>query len=362
MAKKYLNPLFKFLENKHKKHADNLLQNGNIRIATLHEFRNSTLYKNTTSDENEGKLWIDNYYNLYEGYAKKANGLLPFFYPNHRVIKIYNDRYAGHIDLPNMHIYCTSMRLFSGSILQAASEDKHACVMIYNPEKFFKVITKAISLPFIKSDCCVYRGKNLQARFIEEIDPHLHSETNKYLKNFFNIAFLKPQEYSNHTEFRTIWSDIKNLPYQYTAQFLKNKSDHNHNNRVKAIMKNIAELSNFCLEVDISKVNIDTIFSKNGSIIEGRVHHIDGEDSYFEIYQPFEFFSPIVIEEDGERKLGFLAPSNTINARNVYGKNSYCEDALLVDKIDNKTCAIYCVTPLDKIKKISFITKEHLAH
>lgn len=102
-------PAFKFLSSQH---ARALLDNGNVHLPTIQEFRDPSRYKGKLLDVREGQVKLVSRYTHYEGLAKDANGTLPRFYPPDQRLDVLNSEWAEELDFSNAHLYCATRFFF----------------------------------------------------------------------------------------------------------------------------------------------------------------------------------------------------------------------------------------------------------
>jgi len=242
-------PIFKFLNEKWSKA---LLEDGNVRLATLYEFRCATDYKGKILDEDEGKVFVMNKSDI--------------------------NKTLHVLTSPNLHIYSSSQYLFSDTYSQSVEDGKDTCVMISNPIEFFKIVSKAVGFDEPIQNPCNYEGR----QFPED---HII-----FRSNILSLAFQKPPEYKNHREYRSVWRNVIE-------------------NNVKGFSKNIPEVTPFCIKVDIDAVDTNVI--KGDGVkkqIEIRVILKDESKPMILRYsRPFELFTPIIFQQDSEEEelIGF---------------------------------------------------------
>lgn len=244
----FIFPVFKFLSHEH---AQKLLNNGNVHLPTLHEFRDKSVYKGKILDTEEGKIQLINYYGSYEGLAKDANGTLPLFFPPYHKISAFQTKFQQHLQFSNILIYCVTRFLFSDSLKWAVEEKKDTCVLITDFEKFLSLLSSILEdVRFHSVGECNYLG-----RIIEEKNPGAQSLTNYFLANNHQIAYLKPKEYKEQREIRAIW-------YSESKE------------QITPITTDVQNISHLTLPVNISGISFDEI--KEGKIKVGaRIHKLD---------------------------------------------------------------------------------------
>jgi hypothetical protein len=257
-------PIFKFLE---KKYINSTIIDGEIRIATLHEFRDKEKYKGKIFDDKEGILTIINKYS-FEKIKEECGGLLHYKetsininLSNYKILK-------KKILLENHYIYSVSSNLFTDSFLQAIEDSKNACVMIVFPKTFFQKVTFNMKMAqFIGFKKCLYTGK-----ILTEINPIKNSKSDYFLNNKEEILFLKPNSYHRQMEARAVW---KSFEKEINYIFIKNTT-----------------LTPYMREIVIDMDSYDNILSKSKFKIT--VVKKNGKDAIGYIERPAELFSPVI--------------------------------------------------------------------
>jgi hypothetical protein len=154
--------LYKYLEEKY---AVKMLQEGNIRIGSLYEYR--THWNDQIRDEEEGKVSSNQYVPHYSPrsgepvpeMAKEAINL-----PDYSKLNLKNVYFEKAQELSNGNIYCTTLEASEAVMKEFNSE---ACIEIINITKFNNIILKklmkeglsngnAVLLP------CTYEGRLLR--------------------------------------------------------------------------------------------------------------------------------------------------------------------------------------------------------
>lgn len=324
----FIFPVFKFLSHNH---AQSLINDGNVHLPTLHEFRDDKAYKGKILDTEEGKIQLLNYYDCYEGLAKNADGALPLFFPPYHKISALQNNFQQHLEASNIYIYCVTRFLFSDSLKWAAEEKKDTCVLITDFEKLLSHVTSNLEdVKFHSVGECKYLG-----RTIEENNPGPQSLTNYFLANNHQIAYLKPKEYKEQREIRAIWySDSKE--------------------KVAPITKNIENVNSLTIPVDISGINFDEI--KEGKIKLGaRIHKRDKkEPAEYVIEKPFGFCTPVIFRnKEGPWYLGFMYPGNPKHVENGHFKYAS------IGISDSRLGLIFCCVELENVESIEFIQLEN---
>ena len=328
-----IHPLFKFAR---RDHALSMVEDGTIRISTLHEFQDWESYSGEIFDAGEGKVHFVNEYSHYAGRAGDANGLLRTQYKNpDEDIDIRNQELKKTLEAENLYIYSTSRYLFTESLWQA-KKDKHlqndetGCTLITNPQGFFHTISDSIDKlrPFAFGHC------NYSGRTIREADPGPDCITNRFIAEPVRALFVKPENHRNYMEHRAIW-----------------KADDDQ--EMKAFCPTIPELCDHVIEVDVTGIDLaalEVIKDRGGGrALRLQVHLADQEHpSWFGWLFPHQVFTPIIYDDaqSGTRMLGFR-PRDVGN----------------YDHLAIHHCGIYydlarqlfCINELERITKIELI-------
>ena len=155
----FIFPAFKFLS---REHACKLLDNGNVHLPTIQEFRDPNRYKGRLLDVREGQVKLVSRYTHYEGLAKDAHGTLPRFYPPDQRLDVSNMEYAEELEFSNAYLYCTTGRFFSDSLEWAIGEKRDSCVLITDFEAFLRRVSDALShLQLRGFGECLYIGRDI---------------------------------------------------------------------------------------------------------------------------------------------------------------------------------------------------------
>lgn len=258
-------PIFKFLPEEWSRA---LLEKGNVRLATLYEFRDARDYSGKIFDEDEGKAFMTS--------------------------KVDLKRTLCTLTLPNLHIYSSSLYLFSDTYIQSVEDGKNSCVMITNPTEFFQKVSNNFGLGEPMQYPCNYEGR---------IFPEDHKI---FRSNKFSLAFQKPVEYKGHREFRAVWREMLD----------DNK---------RGFSKNVPEVIPFCIKVDIEQVNPNIINGEGKKKqIEIKVIHNDGSEPMICRYsRPFELFTPVLFQNESsdEVLIGFTQDAPDGNYRLEYASS-----------------------------------------
>jgi hypothetical protein len=188
--------LYKYLK---KKYALDLVQNGNIRIGTFEEYRNSE--NPERGDEKEGTL--SQYTKLDKPLEVRRpddlkgafKELIHFSGKGEGKGKLILNFKQGVVNtkIPNAYLYCLTKE-YSLNIMNEFETD---CILnLTNPKKFFNLIHEALNQlnsPLnSKADSCQYLG--------HEFD---------YDSNHPDIFFLKDKSYSHQREYRMVSTFIR---------------------------------------------------------------------------------------------------------------------------------------------------------
>lgn len=322
--------LFKFNDEEH---SDSLVEEGTIKISTLHEFRESLDYDGEILDPEEGILHLSNCYHHYDGLAKNADGLIPIKFSPYERITLRDARITHTLELENCNIYSTSEFLFTDSLWQAKKDRDRkgktsGCVLITDARSFFQTISN--HLPLLKPigmSRCQYLG-----RTIDEINPDRDSSTNRFLSYPEEMLFVKPEHHKQYMEVRAAWA--------------------NEESDTKSIITTIPELINFTMKIDVSAVDFDELSRlRDGgqqTMLQTDVVLKDRDRLArfgFGFGFPNEVFSPrIYAEEDtGRKMLGFRSQSTGLYAGGII---SGCEIAMDAGR------QLVCINELDRIESI----------
>lgn len=182
-------PLYKFLKSEY---ADNLFNNGELRIGTLYDFRNHEAYGNKRGDKDEGQKAIyENVNTLVE--SAENNTLSPFVKQVFSIkqgvtnIRIENITVSQPLNSADCYIYCMSYE-FNENLYEEFQAD--VCIEIKSPYKFIGAISKCFkNSDFIKLSKIIYTQRN---------QPYgQHDE--------YHAATIKSENYKPQKEVRSIW-------------------------------------------------------------------------------------------------------------------------------------------------------------
>lgn len=286
-------PVFKFMKVEHSK---KLLEQGNVHIPTIKEFRNSTIYSGTIYDRNEGKFCIINQYLAYDT-RNGIFGLLRFSEKELNGSKISFKVMTKDIDLPQSNIYCVTNSFFSGTLNFAIEEDKDSCVLISDINAFNDVLNKNLfNTEFIGIRDCYYNS-----RVLMDTNPNDISETEILInEDYKHIYWVKPKKFSPQCEVRSVW---------------RKKNEDN-----KPINKDIPELKQYCIELKFPTI-YKYIKDGNGTLenlrVRATVHDKDGRVGEYIIKSKDSIFSPEVFTIESKLHLGFKSNSKNLQGLTV---------------------------------------------
>jgi hypothetical protein len=323
-------PLFKFLT---KKNAKNLLEEGSVRIGTLHDYRD-TKNIGTIWDKDEGikRLILDfgKGQVVNEDMLQRLN--IPFRAPN----VCMGGKNTFEYDF-NAYIYSTTGAFFSDTLIHALEKDKKdACVLIKDYSLFFERISRSESMKANKylglGECNYEFGHEFSTLF------PIPEEKKENFQKFQKIhpVLLKPKKYSGHREFRAIWAS--SIP------------------EIKPKTITIPDLSNLCIEIEFDSIIENIELLKNGKEssfgiqIGFTIIKNTGEDASFTIQYPFEIFSPILFSIDGEIYFGLIPSDSSVSP---HGASLHGASLMI-----SPWGLIYAPNPIDEIQKIIFFIED----
>ncbi len=169
-----LKQLFKYMN---KKHLWNFLQHGQLRIGTLNEYRNIEKHGDEIGDEKEGTKLI---YQAFENQKWTSQDKVPKFLREKLIIKNggkvslhgknENIEMGRSLESQNYYLFsCTTE--FSKDAMQKFGYD--SCLLIQNPNRFFKAMSKTIrhKASFVGFFPCIY--KNRKEKYNQTSSYHL---------------------------------------------------------------------------------------------------------------------------------------------------------------------------------------------
>ncbi len=188
--------LYKYIN---KKYLDDIFIHGRIKIGTLYEYRKEEELGLIVGDKEEGQhnttlggdeaLEIDLGQNTLEAEYFRNHVLRPD--QRHSKVKIIMEKGAkliANTNSPNYYIFCMTSK-YSEEVMKEFECD--ACIEIFNPEHFFKIISRVIrhKATFDGAYEITYGNKTT-----DHLNPHT-----------VHPAILKDERYINQEEVRAIW-------------------------------------------------------------------------------------------------------------------------------------------------------------
>lgn len=191
--------LFKYCK---RAHANRLVKNGQVRIGTLHEYRDVERYNDQISDAQEGRA-------VHVLEAKKAieidllngNDTATLFaqrvfagwdsLPEGSSIKIVLEPSSAlehNFDFPDQYMYCATERMDLDS-MKAFGYD--TCVEISNAEAFFSQIMSSMG--------------NITGQYCAKPVTYAERRISFELQHADHPAYIKPASYAQQREFRVMW-------------------------------------------------------------------------------------------------------------------------------------------------------------
>ena len=322
----FIFPAFKFLSSEH---ARKLLDNGNVHLPTLQEFRDPSRYKGNILDVLEGQVKLVSRYTHYEGLAKDANGILPRFYPPEQRLNILDSEWAEQFCFANAHLYCATRWFFSDSLEWAIGERYDSCVLVTDFELFLRRVSDALNdLQFVGVRECLYLGRE-----IEETDPGPNSLANYLLSDLRRIAFVKPKEYASQRELRAVWERTHKA-----SEF-------------EAINLDVPSVRALCIPMDFSNVQRELLLNPKSPDLALAVRIVrkpPGLAAEYQLQAPLELFSPVIFRSRAEEPwlLGCYYSGEERTFSHGYAKN--CEFGITLSEIG----PIFCCVHLDEIQRL----------
>ena len=324
----FIFPAFKFLSSEH---ARRLLDNGNVHLPTIQEFRDPRRYKGKIVDPREGQVKLVSRYTHYEGLAKNANGTLSRFYPPNQRLDVLNTEWAEELDFASAHIYCATRFFYSDSLEWAIGEKKDSCVLITDFEAFLRRVSDALDdLQFLGVRECLYIGRD-----IEETDPGPNSLANYLLADLRRIAFVKPKKYASQRELRAVWQRADGA-----SEF-------------EAINLDVPSVRDLCIPMDFSNVRRELLLNCKlpGVALGVRiVRKPPGVAAEYLLQAPLEVFSPVIFRSRPEERwlLGCYYSGEERTFANGHTRNA--EIGITISRIG----PIFCCVHLDQIQRLEF--------
>lgn len=189
--------LFKYLEPRW---ADQMVDQGSVRIGTLFDFRHKEAHGKERGDELEGVRVT-----MTDGRAGTFAGeeIPAFLKDSLRIPEGVAIQFAEgavlrqHASVPDMYVYCTCHQ-FSEALLTRFGG---ACVEIHQPEKFFAAITGTLAE---WDEYGVRRARGFSLAACEYRD----REQTWPRASRYNPVFRKPRRYQHQAEVRAAWRPL----------------------------------------------------------------------------------------------------------------------------------------------------------
>jgi hypothetical protein len=324
----YIRPVFKFAKREFR---DAFLNQGQIKIGTLFEYRDSEKYSGKIYDKDEGKKSIQIYFdNLHLTGKELSEFGIAFFGGGEGLIHLYNSTVKIKMDENDCYIYCTSSEFFSDSLFQAVIDGYDACTLITNPDLFFNELKESFKYgKYIDSFYCLYIDRDLK------LDWEKQKEDIEILKSI-PASTIKPKSYAPQREIRTI--------------FLPSESENNLLYKVEII----PSLKKYLLPINFDDLDINVVKNKpDGYRIGVRLIKKDGKpNSIFSIKFPNEVFTPVIFGESEELDIGFVPETLTNTFRDGYVINADCFVEM------TEFGAVHCVNKLNEITSIEYFSEK----
>jgi len=191
--------LFKYCKQAH---AKRMVKNGQVRIGTLHEYRNDDRYNEQIADAQEGRavqfLQAERRTEIdllagTDAASAFARGVISGWdsLPEGSSVKLVLEPASGlehRFDFPDQYMYCATERADFGSMKSLGYD---TCVEISDAEAFFSLITW--HLPSFTGRYCA-KPVTYAERRVCFVDRHAD-----------HPAFIKPASYEHQREFRMMW-------------------------------------------------------------------------------------------------------------------------------------------------------------
>jgi hypothetical protein len=188
--------LYKFMR---KCHAEAMCGDGNVRIGTLHEYRDTERYKELTADANEG----DHSYSEEVLWGKEdqlsahvRKGVATLFGVDGGQARVFGSVFTEFGTEPDCYIYCVS-KSPSWKPVDSAYD---ACVEITNAKKFINALRRAVARS-LNADDVWFFAKSIVYRPREASSISVGDQRFPDLSPFMP-AFTKPKKYEAAREFR----------------------------------------------------------------------------------------------------------------------------------------------------------------
>lgn len=305
-------PAFKFQSTEY---AKNMLEDGQVYLARISDFRDPSKYGGAIFDDREGQVSLINVINPTKctgGY--KFDGL---------------DIYPKRIDLSvdDAYVFCCTKYFLSDSLRWAMNEEtpKDCCVLITDVDEYIRRISESHRdiLSFDAALECQYIGRDIAVT-----SQMPYSFTQRFIDNPKLAGFVKPDRcgYKEQRELRLMWSPTSAQDFG------------------KGIAKNI-DITDLLLPVhfegfdkNFSSLSVNTV----GATIVTK----DGSPSpSYQVTTPAEVLTPVI----HGNQLGFMNTS-----RNLIGAR--VQNANIGFQIGGNLPPLICNVSLDNIERIDIVS------
>lgn len=243
-------PIFKFQKNTH---AD-MMFDGTVRISRISDFRDKEKHNKLTLDEGEGTALV------------------------------LGHDYTKHISVDNQYIFCATSHFLSDSLIWAIREGKECCVMVTDPDEFYRRITasKEASLIFSGNRACRYLVSRAfhQKKYFE-----LLAKNNSFL----DICFCKTFEFISQREVRSMWTT---RDQRITPECLYIKAD----------------IKDLLIKIEFPTFNEHRFLKKDTVVVT--THLRNNKSSSFHFESPNDVHTPIIYNDNGIDYLGYKVPTS----------------------------------------------------
>ncbi|MDC5821758.1 hypothetical protein OPW19_18265 [Vibrio europaeus] len=304
-------PAFKFQEEKY---AKSMLSDGNVHLSNISIFRDSSRFTGQILDKREGIATLHNGIPTTKCHNYAQNSIHAF---PHKLDVIVSDAY----------VFCCTKYFLSDSLTWAISEGKQCCVLITDVDEYINRVSLYFktSLEFKSAKECQYIGRDFVSTSATPYD-----NTNYFIQDELNAAFIKPKEYASQRELRLLWTP---------------KSDV----EVSDFLNDNVETTDLLIPVRFH--DFDESFSSFGNCTVGaRILTKNGRgNAEYQIQVPNEVFTPVIHSNGGEKMLGFLSTSNHLSGGRFNGGHT----GIFMSDIGCIVCNVY----LSDIESIEIFTQ-----
>ena len=180
----YSFPAFKFLSEEN---AKKLLENGNVHIPNIMDFRDEKKYGGLIFDPREGIAQLHLPSVGYRGMDCNFGDS--------------NDGSPLTFQVDDAYIFCCASRFVTESLKWAIEDKKQKCVLITDVDKFVHRLTEYFSddLSLVSAKNCRYIGRDFALNKVNR---------DHFLKDINEVLFIKPKAYVNQMESRLVWRTI----------------------------------------------------------------------------------------------------------------------------------------------------------